>query len=394
MSDRLINHNPDLKRLRDEGYEIEIRHGHLIVRNVPYVNSKKEVLRGVFIVPLGNMSGDSVGKPQDHTIYFTGEIPCDKDGTALSGLINSTQNKTLAEGVFGGHYCSAKPPSGNYDNYYEKVVTYVGIVSHPAEAIDNTCSAKTNQVVESVDPETVFRYLDANSSRGGFEAISSKLKNLKIAIIGLGGTGSYVLDLVAKTPVREIHIFDGDVFYSHNAFRSPGAASLDTLRTRPTKVGYLSTLYSQVHKYIVPHEFYVTPENLDTIAGMDFVFVCIDSGEIKRVIVNRLMSTGIRFVDTGVGVDNIDGLLAGTIRVTTVTPQKNDHVGTRISFSETKDDAYDQNIQIAELNALTAATAVIKWKKLFGFYHDLGKEYNTAYDTDSNEMTNGENFNT
>ena len=53
--------------------------------------------------------------------------------------------------------------------------------------------------------------------------------------MGLGGTGSYVLDLVAKTPVWEIHLFDGDAFLQHNAFRSPGAPSLDELEAQPPK---------------------------------------------------------------------------------------------------------------------------------------------------------------
>ena len=59
-----------------------------------------------------------------------------------------------------------------------------------------------------------------------------------VAIAGPGGTGSYVLDLVAKTPVRDIHLFDGDSFMSHNAFRAPGAASLEELRALPKKVDY------------------------------------------------------------------------------------------------------------------------------------------------------------
>jgi hypothetical protein len=37
---------------------------------------------------------------------------------------------------------------------------------------------------------------------------------------GLGGTGSYILDLVSKTPVNEILLFDSDDFLQHNAFRS------------------------------------------------------------------------------------------------------------------------------------------------------------------------------
>ena len=32
----------------------------------------------------------------------------------------------------------------------------------------------------------------------------------KVAIVGLGGSGSYILDLIAKTPICEIHLYDGD----------------------------------------------------------------------------------------------------------------------------------------------------------------------------------------
>ena len=38
-----------------------------------------------------------------------------------------------------------------------------------------------------------------------------------------------------------------------------------------------------------------------------------------------------------------------------------------------EDDEYATNIQIADLNALNALMAVIKWKKLSGFYQDLKK---------------------
>ena len=85
-------------------------------------------------------------------------------------------------------------------------------------------------------------------------AISAKLAPLRIAIVGLGGTGSYVLDLVAKTSVREIHLFDDDLFLQHNAFRAPGAASLDDLRRQLTKVQYLHDLYSKMRSgsFLIP----------------------------------------------------------------------------------------------------------------------------------------------
>lgn len=54
--------------------------------------------------------------------------------------------------------------------------------------------------------------------RANINFINDKFKGMRIGIIGLGGTGSY-LDLVAKTPVDEILLFDDDEFLLHNAFR-------------------------------------------------------------------------------------------------------------------------------------------------------------------------------
>ena len=70
----------------------------------------------------------------------------------------------------------------------------------------------------------VFHYLDTASSRAEIRVASAKLAIERLAIVGIGGTGSYVLDLIAKTPVREIHLYDGDVFLNHNGFRAPGAS--------------------------------------------------------------------------------------------------------------------------------------------------------------------------
>lgn len=389
MSHKLISRSPDLKRLRDEGYEIEIKDAYLLVHSVPYVNTKKEISSGILVCVL-SLAGDQVTRPQDHTIYFSGEQPCDKEGNVIKAILNSSERKKLAEGIEADHYFSAKPPSGNYENYYDKITTYVRILESSAQAIDPSATAKTFEVIESKDPDIVFNYLDTSSSRAEIEAISAKLKNLKIAIVGLGGTGSYVLDFVAKTQVREIHLFDRDDFFSHNAFRSPGATSIDALREKPKKVNYFHGTYSKMHKYIIPHEYHITSSVLKELTGMNFVFICIDNGEIKKSIIQKLIEDSIPFADVGMGINVVDGLLTGSVRITTGTKEKNDHIDKMISFSDNGDDDYDKNIQIAEINALNAALAVIKWKKLFDFYHDIEKEHHAVYEINTNKLINEE----
>lgn len=61
----------------------------------------------------------------------------------------------------------------------------------------------------------------------------------------------------------------------------------------------------------------------------------------------------------------------------------------RIDFADTDDaNGYDLNIQIAELNALNAVLAVIRWKTHFGFYSDLESEHYSAFTIDGNHLLN------
>jgi hypothetical protein len=89
------------------------------------------------------------------------------------------------------------------------------------------------------------------------------------------------------------------------------------------------------------------------------------------------------------GIQLNDNALGGIVRVTTSTVQMRDHFCSRVSFEDTPgEDDYNRNIQIADLNALNAALAVIKWKKLFGFYRDLKSEHHSQFSIDTNLLIN------
>src|SRR5579862_5817053 len=94
MSQELISRNRDLKRLRDEGYEVEIRATYLLVHNVPYVSANREIKRGTLISSL-QLAGDQTVTPSDHVALFTGDHPCNKDGSELSQIKHSSPNQTL-----------------------------------------------------------------------------------------------------------------------------------------------------------------------------------------------------------------------------------------------------------------------------------------------------------
>lgn len=388
MSQQLISLSPDLRRLRDEGYDVEIRASHVLVKGVPYVTSKGEIRRGTLVAPLGDMSADETRPPKDHTVSFIGEYPCRRDGNPIEQIRNNSETKTLGRGLVVNHYFSAKPKEGNYRDYHHKMTTYVAILCGEAEMIDAAVTARTCVVSESIDEHCPFHYIDTASTRAGIGAVTNKLEHKKIAIVGVGGTGSYILDFIAKTPVAEIHLFDGDVFANHNAFRSPGAPSIDELRVRPLKTAYFRDRYAKMHKHVIAHDGFLDENSINDLRAVEFVFLCLDRGGDKRLAVDHLVEWGIPFIDVGMGVMLEGECLRGDVRVTAGTPQKNDHLNSRINFAEGTENDYSGNIQIAELNALNAALAVIKWKKMCGYYQDVLKEHWSTYLVGANSIAN------
>ena len=155
-------------------------------------------------------------------------------------------------------------------------------------------------IVEAQDDDSPFNYIDTASSRARIVAATRKLEIGSVATVGLGGTGPYILDLVAKTPVKEIHLFDGDKFGQHNAFRAPGAPSIATLRGIPRKASYFKDIYSAMHRNIFVHE-HVDESTVDDLRSTDFVFVAINGGDTRKFVTEKLGEFGVPFIDLGMG---------------------------------------------------------------------------------------------
>lgn len=391
MSESLISRSPDLSRLQNEGYEVEVNGGYLLIHGVPYVNSQREVCRGILASVLPD-AGGKAGVPTDHTVLFAGGFPCHQDGREIAAIKHGESQAVIKPGISASFSFSNSTGVADPD-FYSKMMRYIRIISDPAAAVDETATAATFKLIAAGD-QSPFRYADTSSSRAGIRAMTDKLQGQKIAIVGVGGTGSFVLDFVAKTTVAEIRIIDGDLFLQHNAFRAPGAAPDAVLQSNARKVDYLAGVYSAMRNGIVPHAVYMNESNLDLLQGSDFVFICIDRGAPKRLIIDYLYEHGTPFIDVGLGIERDDeaACLSGVLRVTAGTPQQRDHIALRIPFDDEGNEDYARNIQIVELNALNASLAVIKWKKMQGVYADSEQEMNSTYVIRTNSLIGDENI--
>jgi ThiF family len=386
MSRELFSRNVDLKRLREEGYFVQVVGGALVMRQVPYVDSQRQVRYGTLISSL-TLAGDHTCRPDTHVMFFDGDFPCEADGSPMSQI--SHQNVANTFGYITARYSFSSKPEGGYLDYHHKMSTYASILAGPAAVLQPGVTPKVNRTPDD-EEESVFNYVETASDRVGIGALTQRFATHRVAIVGSGGTGSYVLDFVAKTPVREILLFDGDEFLTHNAFRAPGAPSIEELRDAPRKVDYFKSIYSRMHRGISVHPA-LDASNLNLLQGVTFAFICIDAGEAKRLVVERLEAMGAAFIDVGMGLELVNGSLGGILRVSTSTPTNRDEARKHMSFDGGgADDIYASNIQVADLNAFNAILAVVKWKKLVGFYRDLEGEHHCTYTTDGNMLLNGD----
>lgn len=386
MSTSPLVRDTDLGRLLDDGYDVVVQEGHLVVRQIPYVTADATVAHGFLTYPV-TVAGDRIVSGTDHRIWFGGSTPCDEHGQPIK-CANAEDHAVTAD-MRATFMLSSKPGPNGYASEYEKVTTYVRILSHPAVALDDSVTPTPGAAWQEVEDGLPFRYRDTATARAGLAALNKVFCNQKIGVVGTGGTGGYVIDLVAKTPVSHIALYDGDTFDNHNAFRAPGAADIEVLRTRPNKAEYFAQVYGRMHTGITAYPVFIDETNLNLLDDRTFVFLSMDNTPAKPSIIKHLRTRKIPFIDVGMGVEEIDGKLSGLLRVTLDLPDSaaiDLHIQTR--RDDVDEDDYSRNIQIADLNAQNATLAVGRWKRWLGFYADGSGETSMTYSIYVNELSN------
>lgn len=209
--------------------------------------------------------------------------------------------------------------------------------------------------------------------------VEDSISGQRIAIIGLGGTGSYILDLIAKTLVAEIHLLDGDIIQWHNLLRTPGApidAEFEGVKLGSLlKVEYLRSKYADLRKGIHPHQVDSLPSFRQFLAEhpIDYAFVSIGQAEDgsgrQDGVYTALSEKGIPFIDSGISTTLVESAVAIAVstgfygkgslawRKTIPSPQ----------LGGVQQPGY-RNVQLPEMNALAAALAVMEWRRRTGQY--------------------------
>ncbi len=390
MFQKLVNLNQDLKQLIDKGYAVAVDStNNLVIRDIPYLDSKGELKIGAIVARLRFIDQFRF-EQEDHQIYFAGEVPYGLDGQPIQNLAGGScsigLSKSCDDVVVQRSFSNKPRVLGRYNDHYHKLETYVGLISGPA-IHKFQANPYTFRVCDEASPDPIFKFRDTLTSRSGLADLCEKFSDEVVAIIGLGGTGAYVLDFMMKTPVKEIRGYDHDFYHVHNAYRSPGRLQEHEFGKAKAEV-YLER-YENFRHGLSIKSLYVDMSTQNELADVTFVFVCIDDGDARREVFNLLIDLKIPFIDVGLGLKRSNtGALSGMLRSTYFSNDKAEAVRQKKWANESEDpnNLYKTNIQISELNALNACIAVLKYKQLKGFYHADAESFNTLFNIGSFSM--------
>jgi hypothetical protein len=377
MFQRLVSHNEDLARLVDKGYAVAFHvSNYLVVRDIPYLDEAGDLHWGAIVTTLEFLDQDRV-KPANHEIFFAGSHPHELAGSPIANLGGGATSVPLAGDAFQDvvvqRSFSNKPkPNGvfrDFVDFFEKIESYVSIISGPAMERHGVTPLTGKSVADEIE-DPIFKFRDTLTNRAEIGELAAKFEDEVIAIIGLGGTGSYVLDYLVRTRVKSIRGFDGDKFHVHNAFRAPGRTSEGEF-DKP-KALVMQERYENFRHGLTLKSMMIDETSANEFDGVTFAFVCVDKGSSRARIFDLLISLGIPFIDVGMGLRKKPQGLTGSMRVTQFLPERAAAVRNRQFASEVDEpeNEYRANVQIAELNALNASLAVVKYKQLRGFYRD------------------------
>ena len=231
-------------------------------------------------------------------------------------------------------------------------------------------------------PSGPFKIPYTFEARAGMGQSHERIRSQRVLIVGLGGTGSYLLDLMVKTPVKEIHAFDGDSMDWHNYIRAPGSPTEEEIELQhsgdsPTKADYYRPKYFPLREGLELRALHIdSGETLDGYLAehpIDFAFVCVDQlrdsdSPRQDWIYQSLSGSSIPFIDSGVSLAIEDDAVRGSITTSYYEAGSTEWERTIPSPKMQGNLPGYCNVQLPEVNSMAASLTVMEWRRQTGQY--------------------------
>lgn len=133
------------------------------------------------------------------------------------------------------------------------------------------------------------------------------LKGSRVAVFGIGGVGGYVVEVLARSGVGELDLFDDDLVCVTNLNRQL-IALLSTVGKY--KVDVAAERIHDINEECIVHKhrFFYLPQNADEIdlSKYDYVVDCVDTVSAKLELIKRCHALGVPLMSSMGAANKLD----------------------------------------------------------------------------------------
>lgn len=133
------------------------------------------------------------------------------------------------------------------------------------------------------------------------------LRRAHVAVFGIGGVGGHAAEVLGRSGVGEISLFDNDTVALSNLNRqlvalhsTLGQYKVDAMAARLTDIDPTLTLH--------PHRLFYAPDSADSVdlSAFDYVLDCIDTVTAKLLLVERCKAANVPIISSMGAANKLD----------------------------------------------------------------------------------------
>lgn len=130
----------------------------------------------------------------------------------------------------------------------------------------------------------------------GGEAMD-RLKGARVAVFGIGGVGGYVAEILARSGIYQMTLFDNDTVSETNRNRQIIALE-STMGIAKTQAMKERILDINPNASVTVHNVFYTPDNAADypLDGFDYIADCIDTVSSKIELIKRAKAAGVPII--------------------------------------------------------------------------------------------------
>ena len=157
----------------------------------------------------------------------------------------------------------------------------------------------SNKEISNIDSERFDRQILAFGKPG-----QEEINDMKVAVVGVGGLGSHVIQQLSYLGVKDFTIIEFDIVSKDNTNRLIGATKDDIEKPKTdVSIRMIKSICGEGAKIRIIGKNLRDNEAINALKEVDFIFGCVDNDAARQILNEISKAHMIPFLDLAVGIN-------------------------------------------------------------------------------------------